>query len=116
MLLVFVLADTSHLGAIRRLYDFPYGDKAGHLALYGMLTLLVSLVLLQMRPSRHRLPLIALAGSAVAALVVAEEMSQFWMPSRSVDVFDVMASYAGVIVGGSVALRLVVLRRSLRRG
>src|SRR3989304_5462779 len=56
---VIVLADQGWLGPIRRLYGFPFGDKAGHLILFGLLTLTLNLALLsspRSRPGRLRAP------------------------------------------------------------
>ena len=43
--LIVALADTANLGFLYNVYAFPDGDKAGHFALYGTLTLLVRLAI-----------------------------------------------------------------------
>jgi len=46
-----------------------------------------------------------MAGSLViAALISLEELSQLWVPTRTADWFDLLASYAGIAVGTLLAL------------
>jgi hypothetical protein len=95
--MVVALADGGRLGRLRGLYDFPYGDKAGHLLLYGLLTFLCLNAFSHLAPDRRR------AGVGVAAVIaglaVVEELSQLWLPSRSADAFDLAASVLGVALG-----------------
>ncbi len=87
---VIVLADTSLLpGTIRGLYDFPNGDKLGHFLLYGILSLLLNLAFTS-RPWTVSLILSILIGL--------EEWSQSLFDSRTMDMVDLLASYAGVTV------------------
>jgi hypothetical protein len=48
---VLVAADTTNnLGFLGRVYNFRYGDKAGHFALFGALSLLANLSVFEERP------------------------------------------------------------------
>src|ERR1700730_6433693 len=89
---IIVLADEHSLGFIYTVYDFPYGDKVGHFVLYGTLSLLADLALFQLWPKRDRTRLALMAGFTVVLLESLEELSQVWMPSRTVDAFDLLAS------------------------
>lgn len=39
---IVVLADLDKLGPLHRIYDFPYGDKAGHVILFGLLNYFIT--------------------------------------------------------------------------
>ena len=43
MVLIIILADTGHRGALPKVYDFPYGDKVGHFTLFGLLSFVINL-------------------------------------------------------------------------
>ena len=60
----------------------PYGDKAGHVILAGMLALLVNLALKfrMVGPDKFKFPLGTLITSVI---VVLEEWSQRYIPSRT---------------------------------
>ena len=105
IVLVNVLADTRHLGLIGEVYDMPHGDKIGHFILYAVLTFLVSLALFELRSDRSTTVLVLVAAFAIAALVALEEATQAWLPSRSSDVRDLIASCLGIGCGALVALR-----------
>jgi VanZ family protein len=96
------LADTSSLGTLHRVYDLPYGDKAGHIALNGTLTFLVGLAMQQLRPGNKGLVL--RCSLVIMLLATAEEASQVFVPVRSPDWFDLSASYFGIISGTLAAL------------
>jgi VanZ family protein len=87
-------------------YSFRYGDKAAHFLLLAALTLLVDLALLQAFP-RARGTTAVLAGSlGLTMLMSLEELSQVWMPARNPDVYDVLASWAGIATATLTALAL----------
>ena len=68
---IIILADANLLGPLRAVYNFPYGDKAGHFVLYGLLAFVLDLAFLE-RPHadlKRRILIIALvlaAGSDLA--------------------------------------------------
>ena len=99
ILAVIVLADGGHLGFLNFVYDFPYGDKAGHFILYGILSFLVNLTFLRSLPFRTS-KLVAVTVTLILALAIGlEEWSQNFFPKRSPDWVDLAFSYAGVTVG-----------------
>ena len=95
---IVVLADQGRLPEfITGLYNFPYGDKVGHLVLMGGLSLLVNLV-----PSVHSRRRHILAILLVAAIVSLEEVSQAWFVTRHSDLIDLAASLAGIVCWGGL--------------
>lgn len=103
---IVVLADLNAIPPIvRKVYDFPNGDKLGHLVLFGLLNFfLTSAFLPRFTLDRKR---IALSIGLILALVAAaEEWSQQFFSARTFDLADLMASFIGVAVGGRAAMRL----------
>jgi VanZ family protein len=115
IILIIVLADMGSLPQFLQVWnDFPYGDKAGHFILYGILTLLVDLALFRSRPdpsaaastrlrqSARRLILsrkwlVFTSGLVLAVLIGLEEFSQQFFADRTFSLRDLAASYLGVI-------------------
>jgi len=52
IVVIIILADEGKLGFLHAVYDFPYGDKAGHFILCGKLSLVVNLSVFEARPPR----------------------------------------------------------------
>src|SRR5262249_15021546 len=99
-------ADTGHLGFLHAVYDFPLGDKAGHFILYGLLTLVVTLSVFEMRPNGDKKRLALVTSLILAVLIGLEEFSQKWFPNRNFDLLDLTASYLGVAFFACLAVRL----------
>jgi hypothetical protein len=106
IVLVIILADRGLLGPLHFIYDFPYGDKAGHFILYGLLNFFITLAsirsLLRFDPKRVALSI----GLILALLIGAEEYSQKFFANRTFDLIDLLASYIGLVAGGWVALKI----------
>lgn len=103
---VIVLADTRHLGFLHVVYDFPYGDKAGHFILYGLLSLVVNLSVFEARPPSDWKRAAIVTSLILALLIGLEEFSQRWFPSRTFSLVDLAFSYLGVAFFAWLALRL----------
>lgn len=80
----------------------PFGDKLGHVGLYGALTLLLNLAL--------RCYMLRVGGASmqlgtvlVMAFALVEELSQGLFPSRTFDGADVVADVVGIVCGAHVA-------------
>ncbi|GGP79912.1 VanZ family protein [Shewanella ulleungensis] len=73
----------------------PYGDKVGHMLLFGLLTFVANLAL----QSRHfllgRIPLYY-GAVLVSIFVLSEEISQGFIPSRTLDIIDLIADAVGI--------------------
>ena len=93
---IIILADTHHLGLLSGVYEIPFGDKAGHFFLYGLLSLVVNLAVFQARPIDNKSRLALITCLILALLIGLEELSQIWIPSRTPSLFDLAASYLGV--------------------
>ena len=88
ILLVIVLADAGILNQyVGFIYAFPFGDKAGHFILYGLLTLFLDLALFRARPDQSRKRLAIRCGLILALLIGLEEFSQQYFSSRSFDLW-----------------------------
>ncbi len=106
LVVIVVLADTQHLGDLGSVYDFPYGDKVGHFILFGLLSLVVNLSVFEARPSSDFERLAVITSLIIALLIGLEEISQSWFPTRTADVFDWLASCAGVASFAWLAIKL----------
>jgi len=106
ILLIVIFVDTDHLGILHVVYDFSYGDKAGHFVLFGLLSLTVNLAVFEARPSQDRKSLAIKACLVLAVLMALEEFSQIWIPARSFDLLDLTAGYLGVALGAWLAILL----------
>ncbi len=104
LVLIVILADVGDLGWLKRIYDFPLGDKLGHFTLFGLLSLLINLSLFQDHPGWDRRRTALVAGLAIIVLIGLEEISQNWFATRSADVFDWLAGSLGVILFAGLAV------------
>lgn len=98
ILWVIYLANTGQPNVLFQLVKMiPYGDKVGHLLLFGTLTLLANLALRFRVLSVNRLPLYW--GTALVTVFVAiEELSQHFIPSRTLDMLDFIADVTGILL------------------
>ncbi|HIP51551.1 MAG TPA: trypsin [Campylobacterales bacterium] len=95
---IIYLADTAdHNFAFRLIGHIPYGDKLMHGLLYGVMALLLNYGL---KFKAYRFLGFNLQIGAMAVLVFAtiEEISQYWIASRTFDLFDLLADFVGVIL------------------
>ncbi|WDD99404.1 VanZ family protein [Thalassomonas actiniarum] len=77
--------------------SLPYGDKLGHLVLYGTLSQLTVIAFNHkcLMVKGYPLPLGALL---VLSLALIEEMSQLFLVNRTFDFADISADIAGIII------------------
>jgi len=95
---VIVLADGGNLPRpIRAIYDFPNGDKLGHFILFGLLTFFITRAFLSSFLSKSRSWVTLSIGLVLALLIGLEEFSQKFFPTRTFNLIDLLASYAGII-------------------
>ena len=106
ILAIIVLADKGSLGILGVVNRIPFGDKAGHFILYGILTLLVDLTLIRSLPDRSPKLVVVSIGLTLALLIGLEEFSQQYFPKRTFDLVDLTFSYLGVIFFSWVALKV----------
>ncbi len=103
---IVILADLGDLGWFKIIYNFPLGDKLGHFILFGVLSLLVNLSLMQDHPARDRRGMAAAASLAIMILIGLEELSQNWFATRFADPWDWLAGCMGVIIFAWLAVRI----------
>ena len=106
LLAVIILADIGQLGFLGIVYSFPFGDKAGHFILLGILAFLV--VLTTLRSRRFLDPrLVAVSVTLfLAMLAAAEEYSQKFFALRTFSLLDLFFSWAGLVLGAWLAWKL----------
>ena len=105
IILIIVLADVGQLGILQTVNRIPFGDKAGHFILYGILIFLVNLTLFRSIPFQSRTRIAVTSGLILALLIGLEEFSQRNFPSRTFDMGDLTASYLGLLCFSWLALR-----------
>jgi len=102
---VIVLADNGSLPhSIRALYDFPNGDKVGHFILFGLLDFFLTRAFLSSSPSQPRGWVALSVGLILALFIALEEWSQQFFSARTFDVVDLLASFAGLVIFGFLAV------------
>ena len=94
---IIYLADTANYNfAFRMIGNIPYGDKVMHGLLYGIMALLLNYGL------NFKSKKIFGFNMQIGALIVLtfaglEEITQYWLPSRTCDFFDFLADMVGVV-------------------
>ena len=97
IIFIIFLADTAdHNFAFRLIGHIPYGDKVMHGFLYGVMAWLLNYGL---KFKSYKF-IFNLQIGAIAVLIFAtiEEISQYWLPSRTFDLGDLLADFIGVIL------------------
>lgn len=89
----------------------PYGDKIGHFCLFGLLTLLANFALNLKTISLVKFR-VYLGALLVFSFAITEELSQFFIVSRSLDITDLFADIAGI--GAFCAFTYYLHLRSLK--
>lgn len=95
---IIILADTENYNfAFHLVGHIPYGDKIAHTVLYGMMALLLNYGL----HFKHiKCFGISLQIGAIYVLLFAglEELTQYYIPSRTFDIGDLLADFIGVVL------------------
>ena len=106
IILVIILADVGILKHYIAFVDeVPWGDKAGHFILYGILAMLINLALFRAYPDQSRLRVAVRCGLILALLIGLEEFSQKFDAYRTFDLVDLTFSYLGVSIFSWVAVK-----------
>jgi VanZ family protein len=98
ILLIIALANVDGLGFLNFINRIPFGDKAGHFILFGILSFLLNKSALSLFPKWDSTRLVLTVSLLLSILVGLEEWSQSLIPARTMSLTDLLASYAGVIV------------------
>lgn len=88
----------------------PFGDKFGHIIVFGGLTLMVNLAF-KGRVIRFKWGTVYWGTLGVLAFVTLEELSQYFIATRSLDMFDYLANLFGIL-GFSWITREIIKKAS----
>ena len=103
VVVIIVVADLGRLTPIYTILTaYPGSDKVGHFVLMGGVAFFMNLRL-RCREWRGWL----VGSVVVGTLVTIEEFSQLWMTSRTFDLLDLAADFAGILSFGWLAKRLL---------
>jgi hypothetical protein len=95
---IIYLADTAnHNFAFRLIGNIPYGDKLMHGLLYGVMALLLNYGL-NFRSKKIIGFNMQIGAIIVLVFATIEEITQYWLPSRTFDLVDLLADFVGVIL------------------
>ena len=95
---IIFLADAADYNfAFRLVGHIPYGDKIAHAGLYGIMALLLNYGL-NFKQVKHFG--ISLQRGALLVFIFAtlEELTQYYIPSRTFDLGDLLADFVGVVL------------------
>jgi VanZ family protein len=92
--------------------NVPLGDKFCHCAFMFTFSALTNLAL-RCRPIRLGGRTLLLGTVIVTIVVVAEEVSQLWIPGRDFDLLDLSADLIGIACGALVASRIQARVRAI---
>lgn len=96
LLWVIYLANTGQWHPLFKLaQSIPYGDKVGHFLLFGLLTLLANFAF-QCKSFSFKNFQIYKGTTLVLIFVTMEELSQHFVASRTLDIFDYGADLIGI--------------------
>jgi len=92
---IIFLADTAdHNFAFRLVGHVPYGDKVAHAILYGVMAWLLNYGL-KFKTAQFNMQIGSIIVLTFATL---EEFSQYFIPSRTFDMGDLLADFVGVVL------------------
>ena len=95
---IIYLADTADYNfAFRVVGHIPYGDKLMHGLLYGVMALLLNYGL-NFKSKKIFGFNLQIGAMIVLTFAGLEEITQYWLPSRTCDFFDFVADVVGVIL------------------
>jgi len=91
---IIYLADTADYNfAFRLIGDIPFGDKLMHGILYGTMALLLNYGL-----NYKSFKSLQIGAIIVLTFAIIEEITQYWIPSRTFDFGDLWADVIGVVL------------------
>ncbi len=98
ILRIIFLADSADYNfAFKMVGHIPYGDKIAHVLLYGMMAFLLNFGLNFKCIRFFGFPL-QLGAIIVLIFAVFEEFTQYYIPSRTFDLGDLLADVVGIIL------------------
>lgn len=95
---IIFLADTANYNfAFRLVGHIPYGDKMCHALLYGIMAFLLNYGL-NFKQVKHFGSSLQLGSILVFVFAGIEELTQYYIPSRTFDLNDLLADFIGVVL------------------
>ena len=91
--IIFIADNANYNFALRWVGAIPYGDKLGHATLYGVMAMLLNYGL-----SYRKIKGLQLGAVLVLTFAIIEEFSQIYIPSRTFDLYDILADIVGVLL------------------
>jgi polysaccharide biosynthesis protein VpsQ len=88
----------------------PYGDKIGHLVLFGILSVLVNWWL-----GFRRIKFVLLGSIIVFLIVTIEEFSQIYISGRSFDLKDLLFDFIGIFLFAEIVNWLFFRHKNTRQ-
>ncbi|MGO2291026.1 MAG: VanZ family protein [Pseudoalteromonas sp.] len=76
--------------------SIPYGDKVGHFCLFGLLALGANFAF-KLKSYSVLSCNLYIGSSVVFLFVLLEELSQYYIPSRTLDITDLLADMLGIL-------------------
>ncbi len=100
--IIFLAGSANYNYAFFMVGSIPYGDKIAHALLYGVMALLLNFGL--GFKTKQFLGLNIQLGSILVLLFAGvEELSQYFFPSRTLDMYDFIADFVGVFLASYVS-------------
>lgn len=94
LVLIIYQADTAHYNfAFKMVGKIPFGDKIGHIVLYGIMAFLLNYGF-----GGKKWLKLSVGSLIVFMFAFLEELSQAYFPSRSFDLADVLADIIGIVL------------------
>ncbi len=82
--------------------SIPYGDKVGHFCIFGSLTLAANFLLkcksLTFTFASKKELKLYVGSILVFIFALTEELSQFFLANRTLDMFDLLADIIGIVI------------------
>ena len=91
--IIFIADSANYNFALRWVGAIPYGDKIAHAMLYGVMAMLINYAL-----SYRKVKGMLVGSVLVLTFAILEEFSQIYIPSRTFDLYDILADVVGVIL------------------
>lgn len=100
---IIYLADTRQhcifFDLVRRM---PYGDKIGHAVLFGVLSLGATLAL-KLKGLNLGRGIVPYGALLIFTIALGEELSQYFIPGRTIDIADLTADLCGITICARMA-------------
>ena len=103
ILWIIIVADSADYNyAFFMVGTIPYGDKIAHALLYGVMAMLLNFGL--DFKTKQFLGLNLQVGAMIVLLFAGlEELSQYYFPSRTLDIYDFVADFIGVVLASFIS-------------